>query len=84
MFLLDTKYSQPLKAMYTEDNVSEPMAMGCFGLGLSRILTLVVEILSTNNEMRWPMKLAPYTACIIPPKVRSMLFVSVRAYILLH
>ncbi|XP_032667580.1 probable proline--tRNA ligase, mitochondrial [Odontomachus brunneus] len=71
-FLLDTKYSQPLKAVYyTKDNKVQPMAMGCFGLGLSRILALVVEILSTNDEIRWPVKLAPYTACIIPPKTGS-------------
>lgn len=68
-FLLDTKYSQPLRAIYMEQNKSKPLVMGCFGLGLSRIMTLVVEILSTNNEIRWPIKLAPYTVCIIPPKV---------------
>ncbi|KAL0130608.1 hypothetical protein PUN28_002325 [Cardiocondyla obscurior] len=67
-FLLDTKYSQPLKAMYIEQNKFKPMAMGCFGLGLSRIITLIVDILSTRNEIRWPVKLAPYTVCIIPPK----------------
>lgn len=70
-FLLDTKYTQPLKAIYTEQNKSKPMVMGCFGLGLSRIITSAVEILSTNDEIRWPIKLAPYTVCIIPPKAGS-------------
>ncbi|XP_039313709.1 probable proline--tRNA ligase, mitochondrial isoform X3 [Solenopsis invicta] len=70
-FLLDTKYSQPLKALYVEENKSKPMIMGSFGLGLSRIITLAVEILSTKNELRWPVKLAPYTICVIPPKVGS-------------
>lgn len=70
-FLLDTKYSQPLNATYIEENKSIPMVMGCFGLGLSRIITLAVEMLSTNNEIRWPIKLAPYTVCIIPPKAGS-------------
>ncbi|XP_036148096.1 probable proline--tRNA ligase, mitochondrial isoform X2 [Monomorium pharaonis] len=70
-FLLDTKYSQPLKAMYTEQNKSKPIVMGCFGLGLSRIITLVIEILSTNDEIRWPVKLAPYTICVITPKAGS-------------
>lgn len=68
-FLLGTKYSQPLKVVYTEQGESRPMMMGCFGLGLSRIFALAVEILSTNEEIRWPAKLAPYTACIVPPKV---------------
>ncbi|XP_050452625.1 probable proline--tRNA ligase, mitochondrial isoform X1 [Cataglyphis hispanica] len=70
-FLLNTKYSQPLKAMYMEQNELKPMVMGCFGLGLSRILMLTVELLSTINEIRWPIKLAPYTVCIIPPKAGS-------------
>ena len=52
-----------------DQNKPTPMVMGCFGLGLSRIITLVVETLSINDEMRWPVKLAPYTVCIIPPKV---------------
>jgi len=69
IFLLDTKYSRPLEAMVMEQNKPTPMVMGCFGLGLSRIITLVVEILSINDEMRWPVKLAPYTVCIISPKV---------------
>ncbi|KAG5307355.1 SYPM protein, partial [Acromyrmex insinuator] len=71
-FLLDTKYSRPLEVMFfIEQNKPTPMVMGCFGLGLSRIITLVVEILSINDEMRWPVKLAPYTVCIIPPKAGS-------------
>ncbi|KAL6257409.1 hypothetical protein P5V15_010981 [Pogonomyrmex californicus] len=70
-FLLDTKYSQPLQAMFMEQNKLKPMVMGCFGLGLSRIMTLALEILSVNNEIRWPIKLAPYTVCIIPPKAGS-------------
>ncbi|XP_011684944.1 PREDICTED: probable proline--tRNA ligase, mitochondrial [Wasmannia auropunctata] len=70
-FLLDTKYSKQLKVMYVEQHKSKPLVMGCFGLGLSRIITSAVEILSTNDELRWPLKLAPYTVCIIPPKAGS-------------
>lgn len=59
--------------MYKEQNELKPTVMGCFGLGLSRIFMSSVEILSINNEIRWPAKLAPYTACIIPPKVITYL-----------
>ncbi|XP_076166178.1 prolyl-tRNA synthetase 2-like protein, mitochondrial isoform X2 [Ptiloglossa arizonensis] len=69
-FLLDTKYTKPLKAVYQTKNMF-PLAMGCFGLGLSRIFTVVAEILSSNDELKWPKCLAPYTVCIIPPKVGS-------------
>ncbi|XP_018377424.1 PREDICTED: probable proline--tRNA ligase, mitochondrial [Trachymyrmex cornetzi] len=57
--------------MFIEQNKPTPMVMSCFGLGLNRIITLVVEILSINDEMRWPVKLASYTVCIIPPKAGS-------------
>ncbi|KAK2588290.1 hypothetical protein KPH14_004310 [Odynerus spinipes] len=70
-FLLDTKYSQPLKVLYKEQNVEKPLVMGCFGIGLSRIMAAAVEILSTNEELRWPSGLAPYTVTIIPPKSGS-------------
>jgi len=48
----------------------EVMEMGCYGLGVSRILAAVIEVLSTNSEIRWPLPLAPYLVAIIPPKVR--------------
>ncbi|XP_033324898.2 prolyl-tRNA synthetase 2-like protein, mitochondrial [Megalopta genalis] len=67
-FLLDTLYTEPLKAKYHAEQKYVPLVMGCYGLGLSRILTIMAETLSTNNELRWPKNLAPYTVCVIPPK----------------
>lgn len=68
-FLLDTKYSKPLKATFIADGKPKPLVMGCFGLGLTRILATAIEILSTEEELRWPSVLAPYKVCVIPPKV---------------
>ncbi|KZC12434.1 putative proline--tRNA ligase, mitochondrial, partial [Dufourea novaeangliae] len=70
-FLLDKKYTKPMNAFYHSRNTIEPLVMGCFGLGLSRIFTVMSEILSTKDELRWPKNLAPYTVCIIPPKTGS-------------
>ncbi|XP_043266349.1 probable proline--tRNA ligase, mitochondrial [Colletes gigas] len=71
-FLLDTKYTKPLKALYkSHNNKLLPLAMGSFGLGLSRIFTIAAEALSIEDELRWPNGLAPYTVCIIPPKAGS-------------
>ena len=44
--------------------------MGCYGLGVSRILAAAIEVLSSDHEVRWPRVIAPYQVCIIPPKVR--------------
>ncbi len=43
--------------------------MGCYGLGVSRILAASVEVLSQNNSIRWPLPLAPFKVCLIIPKV---------------
>jgi prolyl-tRNA synthetase len=43
--------------------------MGCYGIGISRILAASVEVLGTDSEIRWPKLIAPYSVCVIAPKV---------------
>ncbi|KAJ8664877.1 hypothetical protein QAD02_006539 [Eretmocerus hayati] len=65
-FSLGTKYSSPLKAVYTSsENMKKPLIMGCYGLGLTRMIATATDILSTDVELRWPLELAPYKVCII-------------------
>lgn len=45
--------------------------MGCYGLGVTRILSACLEILSTERRLRWPLSIAPYHICVIPPKVQQ-------------
>ncbi|XP_011301330.1 probable proline--tRNA ligase, mitochondrial [Fopius arisanus] len=70
-FLLGTKYSEVLQATVHTQGSEIPLVMGCYGLGLTRLLAASLEILSTNEDLRWPKALAPYTVCIIPPKENS-------------
>ncbi|XP_066582400.1 probable proline--tRNA ligase, mitochondrial isoform X2 [Prorops nasuta] len=70
-FLLEDKYSKLFKAHFKDGCESKPLVMGCYGIGLSRILTTVVEIMSNREEIRWPKSLSPYDICIIPPKEGS-------------
>lgn len=42
--------------------------MGCYGIGITRLIAASIEVLSTENEIRWPFVLAPFSVCIIPPK----------------
>ncbi|KAH9523430.1 prolyl-tRNA synthetase [Bulinus truncatus] len=68
-FYLGTKYSSIFKATYqSQDSSIKEYSMGCFGLGMTRILQAAVEILSTENSLRWPKLLAPYQIYIIPKK----------------
>jgi len=68
-FLLGTKYSQILNAKFTsKSGTGEMYQMGCYGIGVSRILAASVEVLSTDNEIRWPHSIAPYSVCVLAPK----------------
>lgn len=45
--------------------------MGCYGIGVTRLIAACIELLSCDKEIRWPLALAPYKVCIIPPKEGS-------------
>ena len=61
VFQLGTKYSTALDATYTDDaGAQHPMVMGCYGVGVSRIVAAVVEEHSDENGITWPEGLAPY------------------------
>lgn len=68
-FLLDDRYTMPLGANYLQAN-GKPAAlvMGCYGIGITRLIAASIECLSLEHEMRWPFALAPFSVCIIPPK----------------
>ena len=71
-FLLGTRYSQPFKAVFRSDSGANlPLHMGCYGIGVSRVLAASVEVLSSPTELRWPLPIAPYTVAILKPKAGS-------------
>lgn len=71
-FMLGDKYSKVFKATYSS-KAGKPVVlqMGCYGIGVTRLIASCIEYLSTENEIRWPLPLAPYKVCIIPPKEGS-------------
>ncbi|KAI1892004.1 hypothetical protein AGOR_G00149530 [Albula goreensis] len=68
-FYLGTKYSHIFNATFSNPQSKPVVAeMGCFGLGVTRILAAAIEVLSTEDAIHWPGLLAPYQVCILPPK----------------
>ncbi|KAM4872286.1 putative proline--tRNA ligase, mitochondrial [Thomomys bottae] len=68
-FYLGTKYSSIFNAQFTNAQGKPSLAeMGCYGLGVTRILAAAIEVFSTEDSIRWPSLLAPYQVCLIPPK----------------
>lgn len=77
-FLLGDKYTKPFQAKFLQSNGKpETLLMGCYGIGISRLVAASIEKLSTEQDIRWPFVLAPYTVCIIPPKRGSKEIASV-------
>lgn len=66
IFKLGTKYSAPFEFTFVdENNAQQPVLMGCYGIGPSRILGTIVEVLSDDKGMVWPEEVAPYKLHLI-------------------
>lgn len=66
VFKLGTKYSIPMKAVFSdEDGTEKPCQMGCYGLGVSRCLASAVEQNHDAKGMVWPVSLAPYEVALV-------------------
>jgi prolyl-tRNA synthetase len=66
VFQLGTKYTEALGAHYTdEEGEQHPMVMGCYGIGVSRIIAAVVEEHHDDKGIAWPAALAPYDVHVI-------------------
>lgn len=68
IFQLGTKYSQALGATYTnEAGKEQPLVMGCYGVGVSRLAQAAVEQSYDADGIVWPVAIAPYQAIVIIP-----------------
>ncbi|NXU51670.1 SYPM protein, partial [Turnix velox] len=68
-FYLGTKYSSVSNTVFlSSENKPQLAEMGCYGLGVTRILAASIEVLSMEDGIRWPSLIAPYQLCFIPPK----------------
>ena len=71
-FFLSDTYSAQLNATYVGvDKKVHSLQMGCYGIGISRLIGACVEVLSTQQELRWPNTIVPFSVCVICPKAGS-------------
>jgi len=69
IFKLGTKFSKALGANFLDENgKSNPLIMGCYGIGISRLLSAIIEQHSDENGIIWPERLAPYQVHVVPIK----------------
>jgi prolyl-tRNA synthetase len=67
VFKLGTKYSRAMGATFLDAGGNEiPLIMGCYGIGVNRIVAAAVEAGHDANGIVWPTPLAPYEVSLIP------------------
>lgn len=61
IFILGTKYSAAMGAMYSDEKQEKkPIVMGCYGIGVSRLVATAIEQNNDADGIKWPMSIAPY------------------------
>jgi prolyl-tRNA synthetase len=67
IFQLGTKYSEAMNATVLDQNgKSVPMTMGCYGIGITRIVAAAIEQNHDANGIIWPAAMAPFSVVLIP------------------
>jgi prolyl-tRNA synthetase len=65
VFKLGTKYSEKLGAKFLDEHGTEkPCLMGCYGIGINRILASAVELGNDDNGIIWPISIAPFEVLV--------------------
>jgi len=61
IFILGTHYSSKMNATYLDEKgEKKPIVMGCYGIGVSRLVASAIEQHHDKDGIRWPMAIAPY------------------------
>ena len=67
IFQLRTKYSRSMKATYLDEKgEARPMEMGCYGIGVTRIVAAAIEQNHDERGIAFPAPIAPFAACLVP------------------
>jgi prolyl-tRNA synthetase len=67
IFKLGTKYSLSLGANFLDvDGKLKPVIMGCYGIGVSRLISAIIEQNYDENGIIWPNEVTPYEVIVLP------------------
>jgi prolyl-tRNA synthetase len=72
IFKLGTKYSEAMGALYLDERGEQrPIVMGCYGIGITRIVAAAIEQNHDEAGIVWPTAIAPYEVEIVPLNMDS-------------
>ena len=67
IFVLGTHYTDKMKATFLdEEGSSRSIVMGCYGIGVTRLIAAIMEQHHDEQGIRWPVQVAPYAVIITP------------------
>ncbi len=68
VFFLGTRYSKAMNALFVDaDGQSKPFEMGCYGIGITRLLGAAIEQNHDERGIAWPRPIAPFEVVVVPP-----------------
>jgi prolyl-tRNA synthetase len=66
IFKLGTRYSEYMKANFLDENgKQQPMIMGCYGIGVSRLISAIAETCNDDKGLIWPNAVAPFDVHVV-------------------
>lgn len=72
VFKLGTTYSEAMNAVFLDENGrTQPMIMGCYGIGVSRTVAAIAEQYNDEKGLVWPANMAPYQVHVIPVNMKD-------------
>ncbi|MFZ5800189.1 MAG: proline--tRNA ligase [Candidatus Omnitrophota bacterium] len=72
IFQLGTKYSKAQSALFLDETGrQQPIIMGCYGIGVSRMLAAIIEKHNDVQGIIWPKNVAPFTVLILPVQAHN-------------
>ncbi len=72
IFKLGTVYSEPMKATFLDENgKAKPFIMGCYGIGVSRLIAAAIEQNHDEKGIIWPKEIAPFLVDIIVSDIKK-------------
>ncbi|MFH1109610.1 MAG: proline--tRNA ligase [Planctomycetota bacterium] len=72
VFKLGTKYSESMQATCLDaEGKAKPFIMGCYGIGLNRIMAAAIEAFHDDKGISWPMSIAPFHAVVCALDIRE-------------
>jgi prolyl-tRNA synthetase len=72
IFQLGTKYSEAMQAQVLDENgKNRTMIMGCYGIGVSRVVAAAIEQNHDDKGIIWPEPIAPFQVCLVPVNMHA-------------